>query len=102
MADAIEEWGASVLGPLGSRTEALDFLARGDARIDVAVLDVNLGSHTAFDVADKLRELDVPVIFVTGYDASSIPERYRTVPRCEKPVDQADLGRALERSMGTF
>jgi two-component SAPR family response regulator len=99
MAYAIEEWGASVVGPLGSQTEALDFLARGDAHIDVAVLDVNLGSHTAFDIADKLRELDVPVIFVTGYDASSIPERYRAVPRCEKPVDQADLGRALERSM---
>jgi two-component SAPR family response regulator len=101
MAYAIEEWGASVVGPLGSQTEALDFLARGDARIDVAVLDVNLGSHTAFDIADKLRELDVPVIFVTGYDASSIPERYRGVLRCEKPVDQAELGRALERSMRT-
>jgi two-component SAPR family response regulator len=99
MAYALEEWGARVVGPLGSQTEALDFLARGDARIDAAVLDVNLGSHTAFDIADKLRELDVPVVFVTGYDASSIPERYRAVVRCEKPVDQADLGRALERSM---
>ncbi len=79
MAYVIEEWGASVVGPLGSQTEALDFLARGDARIDVAVLDVNLGSHTAFAIADKLRELDVPVIFVTGYDASNIPERYRGV-----------------------
>ena len=99
MAYALEEWGATVVGPLGSETEALDFLARGDTRIDVAVLDVNLGSHTAFDIADKLRDLDVPVVFVTGYDASSIPESYRGVPRCEKPVDQADLSRALERSM---
>jgi two-component SAPR family response regulator len=99
MAYALEEWGARVVGPLGSQTEALDFLARGDARIDAAVLDVNLGPHTAFDIADKLRELDVPVVFVTGYDASCIPERYRAVARCEKPVDQADLGRALERSM---
>jgi two-component SAPR family response regulator len=99
MAFALEEWGATVVGPLGSQTEALDFLARADTRIDVAVLDVNLGSHTAFDIADKLRDLDVPVVFVTGYDSSSIPEPYRAVPRCEKPVDQADLGRALERSM---
>ena len=99
MAYAIEEWGATVVGPMGSEAEALEFLARGDARIDVAVLDVNLGSHTVFDIADKLRELDVPVVFVTGYDASSIPEPYRAVPRYEKPVEQADLRRALEQSM---
>jgi two-component SAPR family response regulator len=99
MAYAIEELGASVVGPMSSKAEALDFLARAGAHIDVAVLDVNLGSHTAFDIADKLRELDVPVIFVTGYDASSIPEQYRAVPRCQKPVEQADLRRALERSM---
>jgi two-component SAPR family response regulator len=99
MACAIEEWGATVVGPVGSQTEALDLLARGGAHIDVAVLDVNLGTHTAFDIADKLHELDVPVVFVTGYDASSIPEPYRAVPRCEKPVEQEDLGRALEQSL---
>jgi two-component SAPR family response regulator len=99
MAYAIEELGASVVGPMSSASEALDFLADGGAHIDVALLDVNLGSHTAFDIADKLHELDVPVVFVTGYDSSSIPEQYRAVLRCEKPVEQADLRRVLERSM---
>jgi two-component SAPR family response regulator len=99
MAYALEDWGATVVGPIGSKTEVLEFLARGSAHIDVAVLDVHLGSHTAFDIADRLHELDVPVVFVTGYDASSIPEPYRAVPRCEKPVEQEALGRALEQSL---
>jgi PAS domain S-box-containing protein len=63
--------------------------------LDAAVLDINLGSETAYPVAEVLREQRVPFVFATGYDGWSIPEAYGDVPRCYKPVDAADVIRFL-------
>jgi DNA-binding LytR/AlgR family response regulator len=96
----IERWGATALGPLTAESQAFTFIGREGAHIHGAILDIHLGSQLVYSVADKLRELDVPIVFVTGYGASTIPESYRNVPRCEKPFDQEQLAQALERSFG--
>ena len=49
----------------------------------------------AWPVLDALAERGVPVVFATGYDAASIPDRYAGIPRCEKPVDPSKVARAL-------
>ena len=77
--------GATVVGPCGTVTKALHAL---DAcvSIDIAVLDISLRERFVYDVADRLTDQGVPIVFATGFDASVIPERYRAVPRCEKPA----------------
>lgn len=86
MADAFDACGACVVGPAASVADAMSLLA-SDVRVDAAVLDVNLGGEPVFPVADRLRERGVPILFTSGYDASTFPERYRDTPMCLKPID---------------
>ncbi len=81
----LESIDVSVIGPVGRLSQALALLERTED-IDAAVLDVNLRGEAVFPVAQSLRERHVPILFVTGYDASVIPPNFRNSPRCEKPV----------------
>ena len=92
---ALAREGAEVLGPCPDHQEALRILQK--RRPDCAVLDVNLGECPGFDVADRLRDLDVPFLFFTGYDREIIPERFVDVVRLEKPVTDARLLGAVAR-----
>jgi len=85
LAQAITRSGAEVVGPVGSLQEAEAIV---DVRqFDVAVLDMNLRGRMAHDLADRLRDAGVPFLLTTGYNESSIPERFRDVPRIEKPFN---------------
>jgi DNA-binding response OmpR family regulator len=77
--------GAEVLGPVPTVAEALALIEAES--IDGAVLDINLRGDLVFPVADALLERGVPFIFATGYGSGSVPERYATIVRCEKPVE---------------
>ena len=92
----IGDAGATVLGPVGTVADALA-LAKREARIDGAVLDVNLRGEMAFPVADLLIQRGVPFIFTTGYDESVIPDRFANILRCEKPIAVDGIIRALGR-----
>lgn len=39
----------------------------------------------------------VPFLFTTGYDGSAIPERFRDVMRCEKPIGIRLITQAIGR-----
>ena len=93
IARALRKFGAEVIGPLASRDEALAASASGG--IDAAALDINLRDEAVYPVADALRERNIPFVFATGYDAASIPEPYRGIPRWEKPFDPHTLVSAL-------
>ncbi len=86
--------GIEVVGPVARVEEALDLLARA-GRLDGAVLDINLGSHMVYPVADALLARGVPFVFATGYDAAVIPATYAGVVRCEKPINPAKVRLAL-------
>lgn len=94
LAATVRARGASVVGPAASLEDAMALLDGGEA-VDGAVLDINLQGEKAYGVADLLVTRGVPFVFATGYDASAIPERFAAVARCEKPVDAAQLIRAL-------
>ena len=91
--------GAEVLGPVPTCAEALAVMSRED-RIDGAVLDIHLGDGLAFPIADALAERGVPFIFATGYDEAIVPDRFRTVPRWEKPFDLSKVVDALQQVVG--
>ncbi|HEY1559564.1 MAG TPA: response regulator [Caulobacteraceae bacterium] len=94
LALALEDCGAEVLGPAASVDDALELIAAGH-RLSGALLDINLGQELAYPIADELRRRGVPFIFATGYDAWIIPDPYRNMPRCEKPVDTRIVERLL-------
>jgi DNA-binding response OmpR family regulator len=89
ISEHIETWGHEVVGPFPSVARALPF-ADG-AAIDVALLDVNLGSHRCFPLAAVLRGGRIPFLFLTGHDASFIPDEFRDVPKLSKPLDFDEL-----------
>jgi len=91
---ALHQLGAEVVGPFGSRDEALASFSVEDA-IDVAVLDINLHGEPIYPLADALRQHGVPFVFATGYAKSSLPAAYRDIPRWEKPFDPKSLAQAL-------
>ena len=85
--------GAEVLGPAATVEAALELIAT--ARIEAAVLDINLHEVMSYPVAEALQAGGIPFVFATGYDKVTVPPRFAHVPHCEKPVEPAALAKAL-------
>ena len=85
----IEEAGGQVVGPFGTAEQARAALDAGGA--DLAVIDINLGSGPAFDLARHLSSTELPFLFATGYDEATVPDDLRDVVRLEKPFRPAEL-----------
>lgn len=90
---ALEAHGITVVGPVGRVADALALIER--ERIDVAMLDVNLGNAMCFPIAERLRTCGVPFLFLTGYDAWTLPESLRDVRLLVKPFDSAAVVAAV-------
>lgn len=94
MARAFAEAGAVVIGPAATVADALRQIA-ATAKLDGAVLDINLQGEMVYPVADALAMRGVPFVFATGYDRETIPDRFSGSSRCEKPVKPDQVARAL-------
>ena len=77
--------GFVIEGPVPSLAKALVIVEHAD--INGALLDINLDGEKVWEVADALLSRDIPVVFVTGYERESIPDKYADVPLCLKPVE---------------
>ncbi|EIM26762.1 response regulator [Microvirga lotononidis] len=86
--------GAILLGAVPTLEKALA-LVEASERIDGAVIDINLRGQAAYPVADALEGRGVPFVFATGYSAAMLPDRYRHVPRWEKPYQFEALVQSL-------
>jgi len=61
---------------------------------EFALLDVNLGTETSFEIGMKLKELNVPFCFTTGYGEQAIfPDVFSDIAKFRKPYT-ADVLRA--------
>jgi len=85
----LTESGHSVVGPIASLSEAA--LVAKDGDFDAAILDINLGGGVAYSVAETLSARGVPFIFVTGYEADTIDDRFSEVPILQKPIERQAL-----------
>lgn len=94
LACELQAAGVAVVGPVPDIQGAVDLLDAGPAP-DAAILDINLGGVMVYPLADILRNLRIPFVFVTGYGTCTIPERYRCQPRLEKPVALRGVAEAL-------
>lgn len=90
---AIHEAGGEMVGPVGCLDDALRRVVSD--RIDAAVLDINLDGADTYPVVEALLTQLVPFLFLTGYDAWAMPERYRAYPRLAKPAPVDSVIKAL-------
>ncbi len=86
IAERLTSQGAEVIGPAGSLAEAMDLVTRLPI-LDFAVLDVNLRSERVFRVASILKGIQVPFVFVTGYQQNSLPADFQSETVIGKPID---------------
>ena len=93
----LADQGATVLGPAATLEQGLALLQENQP-VNAAILDVNLRGKSVFPLADELLGRNVPFVFTTGYDASTIPDRFQQVTRCEKPVHMAQVLQAIGRA----
>ena len=68
---------------------------------DVAVMDVNIHAETSYELAEWLHKRCVPIIFLTGYPAVTLLERWREHPVCEKPCHPDELQTLLTKALLT-
>jgi CheY-like chemotaxis protein len=92
IAGALKQRGAIVVGPIGKLPRALEL---SQSEIDVAVLDINLAGQIGYAVADALIARNIPYVFATGYDSSTIPSNYAHAPYFEKPLNHRRMAEAL-------
>ena len=99
--ECLTESGHSVIGPISRAADALQ--AAKEVEFDAAILDINLGDGMAYPVADIVAARGVPFVFVTGYEADTVDERFSHVPVLQKPIERQMLQRlffAAERRRG--
>jgi CheY-like chemotaxis protein len=87
----MEEYGWSIIGPAPSVEVAIDLIERHT--IDVAVLDINLRGVIVTPVAQRLTEMGIAFLFLTGYGDTDdmLPAQFKDAPMLLKPVDETDL-----------
>ena len=95
MVEQLEDIGFSTVETRSNPVDALMLLEREIPAI--AFLDFNLGmNRTSIPIAERLLEMQVPFLFVTGYGvALEVPKSMVAVRRLTKPVSEAELREAI-------
>lgn len=90
---ALECMGCNIVGPFAKLGKAVE--AARKAAIDGAVLDINLNGEMVYPLAELLERQSIPFVFITGYTAADLPERFRAFRRLQKPLDPNALRNAF-------
>lgn len=70
-------------------------IEKRDEPFEFALLDINLGTETSYPVGLRLKELDVPFVFASGYgEGIDVPDELEDVFALSKPYDK-DMVAAL-------
>jgi CheY-like chemotaxis protein len=84
----LEELGVTVAGPAATPGEADRLLAAHAP--DVAIVDLNLGSETAYGLIDRLIERGVRVVVISGYAVPQVAQA-RVAAVLQKPFSARSL-----------
>ena len=91
--DAVESLGHEVVGPIAELDEALDLAA--NAALGCAIIDINIRGGHSYPVADMLLKRGLPVLFMSGYDTQTLPERLREEAYLPKPFTGERLDKEI-------
>ncbi len=95
--DWLSELGHVVVGPAADLASALKLAA---TPIDAAIIDVSLGRHSGYPVAEALAARAAPFVFATGHGVDAIDPAWRGRPTLVKPFDFEAFRRAVEGVLG--
>ena len=88
----LEALGFEVVGPAAPVAEAIELLDHPG--LALGVLDINLGAEDSIPIAQALRDRDIPLLFISGYDSvAREPFEEDTVLR--KPSTPAKIAKAI-------
>jgi two-component sensor histidine kinase/DNA-binding response OmpR family regulator len=91
--DILSDLGVGVVGPVSNLSDGFSVLQR--ETFDGAILDINIRGQQTYPLAEILAARGVPFVFMTGYDAETVDQRYLHVPLLQKPIEFDVLKRAL-------
>ena len=92
-----EQIGSGETAVAPTAAAAMGMIERRDSPFTFALLDINLGNETSFEVARALKRDGVPFLFASGYgDSLTMPEDLEDIRILSKPYDK-DMIRALFR-----
>lgn len=99
MVDMLKEVGVKKVITAANVTDALRAIELSKPYF--AVLDVNLGvsGETSDAVAGRLRSLNIPFAFATGYGSDSLVTSEYDVPILTKPINAPELAAAMKRAL---
>jgi CheY-like chemotaxis protein len=99
--DMLADLGCQVVVSVQQVEEALRLAL--DVVVDVALLDVNVGGTRIDPVAHIFATRGIPIVFVTGYEATSLPTSAPGAPdavRVAKPFLSAELAKGIREALG--
>ncbi|KFE33629.1 response regulator [Thioclava atlantica] len=92
----LEDMGVCVLGPCATVAAGLDIVA--ETVPDIAILDVMLADGEVYELADRLHDARVPILFHSGHaDAVHLTSRYPGSAICPKPALPAEIEAHISR-----
>jgi CheY-like chemotaxis protein len=88
--DMMRQLGVATVRITSNVSQALKEIAERPP--DFALLDVNLGDETSFEIADRLSELNIRFAFATGYgDDLAFPPALGVAPKLRKPYTSQSI-----------
>ena len=94
--DIMRKFGVGTVRSASSVAQALREIS--DRPPEFALLDVNLGTETSFEIAKRLTEIGVPFVFATGYgEQVAFPPEFSDAPKLRKPYSIDSLRAAIVR-----
>jgi DNA-binding response OmpR family regulator len=86
---AVQDLGYAIAGMASSVEDALRLIGRGG--VDGAILDANLRGVSTAEIADALRDRNLPFFVLSGYLQRQLPPPLADAPFLAKPYDQSEL-----------
>lgn len=91
----LDEVGCTVLGPVGTVGAARALIDKHE--FDFALLDANLGGHSAETLARAIAARRIPFAFITGYTRAALAADFRSVPVVGKPFSRQQIKDLVRR-----
>jgi FOG: CheY-like receiver len=94
--DMLMDLGCEIAGTAARVSKAME-LINGTAKIDIALLDLNIAGESAYPLAEELMRKSIRFLFSTGYGDVGLKNEFSHAPVLQKPFTQRDLkARLLE------
>lgn len=98
LCDTVEAAGFIVEGPYDDATSAMEAFEKH--KPDLAILDINLAGGTAYSLAEKMMQQDVPVIFHSGQVTSAeVQALYPNASALSKPCPPAVILDTVQQAL---